>query len=242
MRRRTKAQPMAGAFDCSCASSAAYSAGSASGTVERNCATFMSGPFSPPRMVFRSSACADRLVLMPSARSPTTRAAMPPTAPEVRAKRRSSPKMLLPDMGVSQAVATPELPASQGAGEISPRVLTTTPPLPLREGAGGRGHGGTIDRPFPNHHPNSLNHPVEVGKHLLIGKPQHPQAPCPHPSVPGLVSRGVPMRHAIQFNDQPCPGAEKIRDERPDWGLAAESHTVHCAVAQPGPQALFSGG
>ena len=32
-----------------------------------------------------------RSVLMPNTRSPTTRAAMPPTAPEVRAKRRSSP-------------------------------------------------------------------------------------------------------------------------------------------------------
>ncbi len=62
MRRRTNAAPIAGAFDCSCASSCAYSAGSASGTVERNCATFISGPFSPPRMAFRSSACAARSV------------------------------------------------------------------------------------------------------------------------------------------------------------------------------------
>src|SRR6185437_8234007 len=98
MRRRTKFQPMAGALALSCASSAAYSAGSASGTVDRNCATFISGPLRPPRIVFRSSACAARSVLMPSIRSPATRAAMPPTAPDVRAKRRSSPNRLLPDM------------------------------------------------------------------------------------------------------------------------------------------------
>ena len=95
MRRRTKFQPIGGALACSCASSAAYSAGSASGTVDRNCATFISGPFRPPRMVRRSSACAARSVLMPNMRSPATRAAMPPTAPEVRAMRRSSPNRLL---------------------------------------------------------------------------------------------------------------------------------------------------
>ena len=89
MRRRTKAQPIGGALACSCESSAAYSAGSASGMVERNCATFISGPFRPPRMARRSSACAARSVLMPKTRSPATRAAMPPTAPEVRAKRRT---------------------------------------------------------------------------------------------------------------------------------------------------------
>ena len=50
MRRRTKGQPIGGALACSVASSLAYSAGSASGTVERNCATFIIGPFSPPRM------------------------------------------------------------------------------------------------------------------------------------------------------------------------------------------------
>jgi hypothetical protein len=32
---------------------------------------------------------------MPNTRCPATRAAMPPTAPEVRAKRRISPKKLL---------------------------------------------------------------------------------------------------------------------------------------------------
>ena len=68
MRRRTKAQPIGGALACSCASSAAYSAGSASGTVDRNCATFISGPFSPPRMACRSSAWLARSVLMPNTR------------------------------------------------------------------------------------------------------------------------------------------------------------------------------
>jgi hypothetical protein len=37
---------------------------------------------------------------MPNTRSPVMRAAMPPTAPEVRAKRRISPKML-PSRGLS---------------------------------------------------------------------------------------------------------------------------------------------
>ena len=124
MRRRTKFQPIGGALACNCASSAAYSAGSASGTVERNCATFISGPFSPPRMVRRSSACAARSVLMPNMRAPATRAAMPPTAPEVRAMRRSSPNRLLrSDI------------EEDGGGETGARRL----PLPLREGVRGRG-------------------------------------------------------------------------------------------------------
>ncbi len=47
MRRLAKAGPMAGAADCNCASSRAYSAGSASGMVESSCATFISGPLRP---------------------------------------------------------------------------------------------------------------------------------------------------------------------------------------------------
>src|SRR3712207_588083 len=112
MRRRTKGQPMGGALDCSVASCCAYSSGSASGTVERNCATFISGPFSPPSTAFRSSACADLSVLMPRKRWPATRAAIPPTAPEVRAIRRISPKMVLSllrsDIGAPGPVAAPE--------------------------------------------------------------------------------------------------------------------------------------
>jgi hypothetical protein len=65
----------------------AYSAGSALGTVERNWATFISGPLRPPRRSLRSSAWSALLVLRPKALAPTTRAAMPPTAPDVRAMR-----------------------------------------------------------------------------------------------------------------------------------------------------------
>ena len=78
-------QPIGGALACSCASSAAYSAGSASGTVDRNCATFISGPFSPPRMVRRSSACAARSVLCGTCarrrRAPRCRRPRPRRAP-----------------------------------------------------------------------------------------------------------------------------------------------------------------
>ena len=51
-------------------------------------------------MAFRSSAWALRSVLMPNTRSPATRAAMPPTAPDVRAMRRISPNRLLPALSV----------------------------------------------------------------------------------------------------------------------------------------------
>ena len=60
MRRRTKAQPMAGALACNCASSRAYSGGSASGMVEMSCAAFISGPFRPPSAALRSVACLSR--------------------------------------------------------------------------------------------------------------------------------------------------------------------------------------
>ena len=65
MRRRTKGQPIAGALDWSCDSSRAYSSGSASGMVERSCATFIIGPFSPPSTARRSSAWADLSVFNP---------------------------------------------------------------------------------------------------------------------------------------------------------------------------------
>ena len=48
MRRRTKGLLIGGALLCSWASSAAYSAGRASGMVAISCATFINGPFRPP--------------------------------------------------------------------------------------------------------------------------------------------------------------------------------------------------
>src|SRR6202012_2386840 len=69
-----------------------------SGTVDRNCATFISGPFRPPRMVLKSSAWAALSVLMPRNRDPATRAPMPPTAPDVPARPRSSPDRWLSAM------------------------------------------------------------------------------------------------------------------------------------------------
>ena len=56
MRRFTNAQPIGGASLCSLVSSVAYSAGSASGMVASNCATFMIGPFSPPSASASSAA------------------------------------------------------------------------------------------------------------------------------------------------------------------------------------------
>ena len=85
MRRLTKAQPIGGALAWSCASSAAYSRGRASGMVDMSCATFMSGPFSPPSARRSSSAWRWRSAVRPSTRPPAIRAARPPAAVEMRA-------------------------------------------------------------------------------------------------------------------------------------------------------------
>ena len=75
---------MGGASDCSFCSSVAYSGGSRSGTVASSCATFMIGPFSPPR------ACANAAALvgvspLPKNLAPAMRAATPPTFAPTRA-------------------------------------------------------------------------------------------------------------------------------------------------------------
>ena len=70
---------MAGAADCSCASSRAYSGGSASGMVDGSSATFMSGPLSPPSAAASSAAVREASCSRPSKRSPATRAATAPT-------------------------------------------------------------------------------------------------------------------------------------------------------------------
>ena len=54
----TNGQPIGGAWLCSLASSAAYSAGSASGMVARSCATFIIGPLSPPSAAARAAGLA----------------------------------------------------------------------------------------------------------------------------------------------------------------------------------------
>ena len=53
----------------------------ASGMVARICATFISGPFRPPRAAFRSAECVALSRLKPRIRAKTTWAARPPTDP-----------------------------------------------------------------------------------------------------------------------------------------------------------------
>ena len=79
MRRRTNGQPIGGAWLCSWPSSAAYSAGSASGMVASSCATFMIGPFSPPSAAASAAASLSRSGSSPNRRRPAMRAATPPT-------------------------------------------------------------------------------------------------------------------------------------------------------------------
>ena len=57
--------PIGGALACSSASSPTYSRGSMSGTVDMICATFISGPLSPPSARRRSAACFSRSMPTP---------------------------------------------------------------------------------------------------------------------------------------------------------------------------------
>ena len=80
MRRRTKAAPIGGACDCNRISSAAKSAGNASGIVDSICATFISGPFIEPN----ADASALASVARPPPRSlltPTRAASAPALTP-----------------------------------------------------------------------------------------------------------------------------------------------------------------
>ena len=80
MRRRTKGLLIGGALLCSWASSAAYSAGRASGMVAISCATFINGPFRPPNASFSSTAL-EPSSGRPIRRAPAMRAACTPTVP-----------------------------------------------------------------------------------------------------------------------------------------------------------------
>ena len=70
IRRRTNGLLIGGALLCSWASSAAYSAGSASGMVAISCATFINGPLRPPRASLSSAALP---AVEPPAHHPGTR-------------------------------------------------------------------------------------------------------------------------------------------------------------------------
>ena len=93
IRLRTKGQPIEGAFDCNCLSSAAYSAGRASGMVANSWATFMRGPLRPPSASFKSSACRVRSKSIPKYRSPATLAARPPMRRDTWAYLRNRPPL-----------------------------------------------------------------------------------------------------------------------------------------------------
>ncbi|WP_370540551.1 hypothetical protein, partial [Azospirillum sp. INR13] len=65
------------------------------GMVDRICATFISGPFSPPSAARSSAAWRSRSTRIPSTRSPARRAASPPTAVPTRAYRATRPPCVL---------------------------------------------------------------------------------------------------------------------------------------------------
>ena len=85
IRRLTKSHPIAGALFCNCASSSTYSGGNISGTVDIICATFINGPFNPPRATRKSRACLSLSKFEPRYLAVANLAASPPTAPLTRA-------------------------------------------------------------------------------------------------------------------------------------------------------------
>ena len=222
MRRRTKFQPIGGALACSCASSAAYSAGSASGTVDRNCATFISGPFRPPRMVRRSSACAARSVLMPNTRSPATRAAMPPTAPEVRAMRRISPNRLLrSDMRGKDG----------GGGRVE--VSREDSPSPCGRGLGGGGARAV--------QPIAISIPSRFRQHFAIGNPHDTNVLCFAIHASRTASAGASICDTPSTSTTSRGGrAVEVGDVRSERHSAGEtSDPPSLMLAKPLPQLSF---
>jgi hypothetical protein len=85
IRRFTNGQPIGGASDCSFINSDAYSGGSASGMFASNCATFISGPFSPPSAEANDAALFARSPRIPKNLWLAIFAATPPTFAPTRA-------------------------------------------------------------------------------------------------------------------------------------------------------------
>src|SRR5271166_3492343 len=216
MRRRTKAQPMAGALACNSASCAAYSGGSASGTVERNCATFIIGPLRLPSRAFRSSAWRAWSVLMPNTLSPAMRAAMPPTAPEVRAMRRTSPN---------------RLPRSDIKVDGGCCIGTRGLPLPSREGVGGRGCSSKFT--------NGDQHAFKVAEYIAVGDSRDANVALRHPGISHRIGWRIYMRNAVYFDDQADSRTIEIGDVRPKRNLTPELQAADLMLAKSLPGLSF---
>ncbi len=60
-------------------------------------------------------------------------------------------------------------------------------------------------------------------QHLIVPKAEGAIAARPKPCVASLVLFNIPaVLSAVDFDDELAIGAQKIDDERTDWGLAAE--------------------
>ena len=76
------AAPMGGASDCNCCKASAYSGGKASGMVASSCATFIIGPFRPPKALANTAALS---APPPNREAAAMRAATPPALAPTRA-------------------------------------------------------------------------------------------------------------------------------------------------------------
>ena len=93
MRRLTKAAPIGGASDCSFCSSAAYSAGKASGMVAMSWATFMIGPLRPPSARVSAAALPAPRSFAPMSRPPRCAPRPRPHSPRRARSARRAPRI-----------------------------------------------------------------------------------------------------------------------------------------------------
>src|SRR5579863_9554478 len=131
---------------------------------------------------------------MPNTRAPATRAAMPPTAPEVRAMRRISPNRLLrSDM--------------LDVRHLDHALL----PLPVREGARGRELSGSLlycDQ-----------HKLQIDPDFAVRNAENANTLFPHPFVSHLVTRRIDVGDAVKFDHRVRGRTVEVPDVRAERDL-----------------------
>lgn len=114
-------------------------------------------------------------------------------------------------------------------------VLANAVQFPLPSG-GGLGWGLVPPKILADR----LDNAFDVRQHIIVPEAQNTITLPEQESGSPFIFCAVRMLATIDFDNQPCQPAAKIRDIRADRVLAAKMLMLQLMVPQPGPQLLFS--
>ena len=83
---------------------------------------------------------------------------------------------------------------------------------------------------------NGVNHPIGIGKNLVVPKPDHTPSLAFQPKGSTAVALAVGMLPAVHFDDQTMGDTGEIKNDRAQWVLTPEFVALKTSPSQSRPQ------